>query len=271
MIVNIPSQYYQQYSTDMSLEVPAEGITGWKTADLDVDLDHTALAVMHAWDLGTYDEHPGLWRSAEYYHRAVAICRDILAPLLAAVRKTPMTVCHIVGGNDYWSDTPGYQAAVALAGDEPPRPEPVPVSDTTQALHAFRGEHTFVGPENRADFSAALKDMTFPADVRPVGDEPVAATAHQLGAVCRARGIDHIIYTGFAINWCLLMSPGGMVDMQRRGVMCSTIRQATTAVENAATARTETAKAVALWRVGQHFGFVYDLDDFLAALHRGKA
>jgi len=62
------------------------------------------------------------------------------------------------------------------------------------------------------------------------------------------------------------MSPGGMVVMRRYGVMCSTIGEAVTAVENAETARGELEKKQALWRVALEFGFVFGLEDFLAAL-----
>ena len=44
------------------------------------------------------------------------------------------------------------------------------------------------------------------------------------------------------------------------------IRQATTAVENKASAAGEWCKELALWRVALAFGFVYDVDDFIAAL-----
>ncbi len=56
--------------------------------------------------------------------------------------------------------------------------------------------------------------------------------------------------------------------MSRHGIMCSTIREATTAVENRETAREELAKEIALWRVAIAFGYVFNLDDFVAALAR---
>ena len=90
--------------------------------------------------------------------------------------------------------------------------------------------------------------------------------SHQLNAVCREKGIWHLVYIGFAINWCLLASPGGMIDMSRMGYVCSTIRQATTAVENKETCSEEWAKEVALWRVALMFGYVFDVDPFVAAL-----
>ena len=80
--------------------------------------------------------------------------------------------------------------------------------------------------------------------------------------------MSHVIYVGFAINWCLLLSPGGMAEMHRHGVMCSAIRQAVTAVENKETARAELCKEIGLWRVSTAFGFVFDVDDFLGALRK---
>ncbi len=48
--------------------------------------------------------------------------------------------------------------------------------------------------------------------------------------------------------------------------MCSALRQAVTAVENKETVRGELCKHIALWRVALAFGFVFDVDDFVAAL-----
>ena len=136
-----------------------------------------------------------------------------------------------------------------------------------EALREFRSDNVFVGPRNREDVRCGFEAMRdFPPQVRPVGDELIAATSHHLFSVCRTLEITHLVYTGFAINWCLLLSPGGMADLSRHGVMCSAIRQAVTAVENKETAREERCKEIALWRVALAFGFVYDLEDFTSAL-----
>ena len=62
------------------------------------------------------------------------------------------------------------------------------------------------------------------------------------------------------------MAPGGMLDMSRRGLMCSVFRQAVTAVENKESARSELHKEEALWRVALAFGFVFDVGDFIQDL-----
>ena len=135
-----------------------------------------------------------------------------------------------------------------------------------ERLEKFRNENVFVGAANRPDVDAGWKFLDFAPEARPVGAEPIAEDGHQLAALCRAHGINHLVYIGFAINWCLLMSPGGMVDLSRYGVMCSTIREAVTAVENRETARNEREKQQALWRVAINSGFVFGQDDFIRAM-----
>jgi len=264
--MRINANYYQQFDADFSLEVPAEGYGGWQRAEIEIAPEHTAFVVMHAWDCGTREEFPGWFRAVEYIPRADEICRTVFPPLLAAIRQSPARLFHVVGGGECYKPFPGFQQTVALAG-APPEPLPQVESDPVmEALHRFRREHVFVGAHNEEDVRRGFARLDFPAEARPLPDEPIAENDHQLFALCRAHGINHLVYLGFAINWCLLMSPGGMLDMSRRGVMCSAIRQAVTAVENKESARLEMCKDLALWRVALAFGFVFDTADVLAAL-----
>jgi len=137
---------------------------------------------------------------------------------------------------------------------------------TRRQLDAIRQEYAGVGPNNKKDIDAVFKQIDFAPEARPLDSEYITENSEQLFMLCKKLGINHLIYTGFAINWCLLLSPGGMADMTKYGMLCSTIRQATTAVENKQTARNEQNKEEALWRIGLAFGFVFDLDDFLTSL-----
>jgi nicotinamidase-related amidase len=263
--VRLPTHYYQQFDADYARDVPGEGYGGWKTAEIELSLEHTALVVMHAWDTGTPEEYPGWWRAVEYCPRARKILREVFPPLLAAVRASPLPVFHVVGGRDYYSHLPGYQRAARLAG---PATAAVPVAPDPvyRQLAKFRAEHVHCGERNRPDVEAGMAKLDFAPPARPVGDEGIAENGAQLAALCRERGVNHIVYIGFAINWCLLMSPGGMVDMRRHGLICSAIRDAVTAVENRETAREEREKQQGLWRFSLESGFVFDAQDFMAAL-----
>jgi nicotinamidase-related amidase len=263
--MRVSALLYGQHDADLTKAVPAEGFAGWFRREVDLAPDHTALVVMHAWDAQKPGAFPGWDRCVEYRPRARRILADVFPRLLAAVRASPLPVFHVVGGRDYYRNLPGYRRAESLAGESPPVP-PVEADPAYERLQAIRRDFVHPGVANAADVDAGFAQLDFAPEARPVGDEGIAENASQLAALCRAHGINHLIYTGFALNWCLLMSPGGMADMARHGCLCSTLPEAVTAVENAETARTEHEKAQALWRVAVAFGFVFPLDDFLAAL-----
>ncbi|QDV39103.1 hypothetical protein ElP_70670 (plasmid) [Tautonia plasticadhaerens] len=269
--VCLPAHYYQQFDADPGLGVPAEGYGGWKREPIDLAWDRTALVVMHAWDCGTRDQYPGWYWAVEYIPRAEAICRTVFPRLLGAVRREGFRLFHVVGGGDYYRSLPGYRRAVELAGPSPAPPEQIVADETLRRLREFRSGSVYVGPHNEEDVRRGFAALDFAPQARPRGDEGVAEDGHQLFALCKHHGINHLIYAGFAINWCLLMSPGGMLDMSRRGLICSAIRQAVTAVENKETARGELCKEIGLWRVALAFGFVFDLDDFVSAISGEQA
>ena len=269
-MIRLKTDYYQQFDADHTRDVPAEAYGGWKTGEVEIDPRHTALIVMHAWDCGTPEEYPGWFRSCACISRTYDVCRAVFPRLLPAVRRSELTLFHVVAGSTYCKDHPGYQHALALSQPPPPplaRAEPDPVYER---LQRFRSEHVFVGKHNQDDASRGWAKVKFAKEAEPQGHEGIAENAHQLYALCREAGINHLIYTGFNIDWCLLMSEGGMVDMSRRGFICSTIRQAVTAVENKESARRELSKENSLWRVSVGFGFVFDLEDFIASIAAPK-
>lgn len=270
--LKLKTWYYQQFDADLKLDVPAEGYGGWKQADLTFDRDRTALVVMHAWDCGTPERFPGWYRCVEYIPRAQKIAAGVFPPLLSAVRESGFRLYHVVGGGDVYKSMPGHQRAVKLAGPPPETPWMKKENDAYhKQVSEFRAANVFVGRHNEADVNAGFKDLGFMKEAVPQGDEGIAEDEHQLYALCAADQINHLIYVGFAINWCLLKSPGGMVYMNRRGMMCSTIRQATTAVENKESARTEANKEEALWRTALNFGFVFDDHEFIRAVRSSAA
>ena len=264
--VKVSANYYEQFDADYDLDFPAEGMGGWQKQEIPLALERTALVVMHAWDIGDSDTYPGWFRACEEAPRTYEVCRVIFPRLLATVRASELKVFHVVAGGDYFKAYPGYKRAVDLAGPEAeplPRAEPDPV---LSELQQFRSDNVWVGAHNREDVRRGSPLRTFAKEAVPVEEEGVAENGHQLFALCRDAGVNHLIYAGFDLNLCLTSSPGGMHDMQKYGVMCSTIREATVACENKETARTELCKDIGLWYVALMFGFVFDLDDLLMAI-----
>ncbi len=272
-MLTLPAHYYRQHDADLGADVPGRGYAGWTTRTLDVPLERTALVSMHAWNPGLVDEIPpgpgspydGWFRMVEYLPRAMRISRDVFPPLLEAARHAGLSVIHVASSESYTASNNEYQRIKAMAGPEPESARGAAEDPLKKQWQTDRGSQ-MTGAHNQPDIAAGFKHIGFAPQAIPDAGEPVVINTHQLNAVCRERDIWHLIYIGFAINWCLLASPGGMIDMGRLGYVCSTIRQATTAVENGESCTEERAKEIALWRVSLMFGYVFDVDPVIDAL-----
>jgi len=266
-VLTVPARLYQSFDADIAADVPAESIGGWKTADVELPLADTAIVSMHAWDVGTAEETPARHRICEYHARTQHILDNVYPPLLGAARNAGMTVLHVVAGEDYYSHLPGYQKALALAPEEQLYSGEAPHSDNTVALRAMNNRLGHIGAHNQRELATYNRPLNFAPQAMPVGDEGIAANSNQLSALCKEAGVNHLLYIGFALNWCLLTSPAGMNEMHRKWYLCSTISDATTALENRDSAREEKHKEYGLWRVASGFGFVFDAQSLIAQLN----
>ncbi len=267
-IITLPTGYYQQHDADFSLEFPAEAYGGWKKEELPLSIEHTAVVVMHSWDCGTREEFPGWHRVVDYIPRSYEIAEKIIPPILDAARRAGMKIIHVVSSESYGAQYPGYAPVRDLCKDDKhASSRSIERDEASEKLWQFHSDVVFPGKENQADIQRGHAAMDIYPTTKPLGDEPVAKDSFQLSAWCEKEGINHLIYTGFAINMCLMTSPGGMVDLSRYGILCSAIYDAVTAVENKETIRTQTAKQIALWKVALLYGYVYGAEEFKKALN----
>lgn len=265
----IPTWYYQQFDADYSLEFPAEGYGGWKKQALPINTEKTAIVIMHAWDCGIYEQYPGWHRAVEYIPRAKKIAEEVFSTLLPKARNNDMNIFHLTNGAKYGHKFPGYKIAQEIchkhsADVQYPKLSPPKIDETSNLLEIFKKENSFVGLHNEKDIELGKSTTGFPIEATPIDNELVVENSEQLHAICLEKNINHLIYIGFAINWCLQHAAGNMNDMHFRGFLCSAIREAVTAVENKKSARTEANKEHGLWVTAVQNGFVYDLNDFLS-------
>ncbi len=278
-LLRLKGSYYRHYPVDFSQgPLGALGMKGWgETVDVETPVGETALVSMHAENIGLIPEIPyadrgplaGYMRWLEYEGRKVDIARTVYPRILAAARGAGLAIVHVAMG-DYGKKYPGYARAMKIAGPEPKMVSPrapgagkVRPPDDRKGKLIF-GEHY----DDNRDEEHFGRYFDFAEPAKPAGDEFVVETSHQLSSVLNALGAWNLIYVGFAINWCLWFSGGGMVDMSRLGYRCSCIREGVTAVENRESVRGEQHKEEAMWRTSLMFGYVFGADDVISACSR---
>lgn len=260
MTKQINAWLYQQFDADLTLPYPGEGYAGWVKKEIPIATEHTAIVVMHAWDVGTPEQVPAQYRVCEYVPRSTEIIKNRFPAFLEKVRSSGIQLIHVGSQTESSLESlPGYIRTKEKWGVDP---QPLPRVDSDpvwQQLQAIRVDEGLYGKHNTEGVSASREYRDFA--IMPKDNEDVVATTHQLFQLCKEKGINHLIYTGFCINACLTMSPCGMYDMSRRGIICSAIRELTTAVENKESARTEAHKEYGLWAFSLWGGFVFDQAD----------
>jgi nicotinamidase-related amidase len=95
--------------------------------------------------------------------------------------------------------------------------------------------------------------------------EFVVGTGDQLQELAKEQGIMHLIYAGFATNWCLLNRDYGMRAMGQRGYNLILLRDATAGVEFPDTVDEHFATEIAIREVEQQLGFTAANGDYFAA------
>ena len=270
--VAVPWHFYRHYPADFSAwSRAARGFHGWTSEVRDLDLDRTALLLMHLPDQGlTPDtqwgpdaQRPDLLGTIEWIPRTIDLCLNRLPRLVKAARSADMQVVHIYGRIQDESE-PCTARSLSEAGDPPP-PDPERLNPDSNVgdlhrLDVFGPQEP--RPDGSPDHVPGLPDVLRPAD-----DDLVVDQAWQLHRLMNGRGITHLIYTGWALNWCLWFSSCGMCDMQRKGYLCSAVQGGCVAIENRESADTESNLEYAYWKTTTMFGYTFDLHELTRALH----
>ena len=266
MPINVPAYYYAQHGADYTKEFPAQGFEGWTKTHVPLNLAKTAVVVMHVWKLPDAEQCPGLYSHLEYARRADAIVAERYPAFLAAVRKSGLRVIHVGAGFEpQLREFPSYHA---VRKKYPPvSPERLTVSEEQKALMDKHWKSSCSADMHQYnDIERSFSGRGF--SVTPLEHEEVVTHSNQLFALCKEHGIEHLIYAGFAVNACLIMSQCGLIDMVRHGLMCSVVGDLTTAVENKKSIQAQSNREYGLWLFAVQSGYVFLSDDLKRNLQR---
>ncbi len=212
-ILRLPARYYRALPTDQP---------GYEPVTFDLSLEKTAFVGMHCWNIGCPDG-PAInndycvgmgWpqAAAESYRIMV----EVIRPAMDAARSVGLQVCHV---ETDWMDSQYPSIQSRRNRDSTWKPHP-----THQGM--LDRAH---GPDYLA--RSPLAQMKRAEVVSPQGDEPLFFYTDTFDAYLKERGIDTLIYTGFATDMCILGAEGGGRPMLARGYRCILMRDGTVGVE----------------------------------------
>tara|TARA_Y100000588_G_scaffold383228_1_gene472146 strand:+ start:2648 stop:3448 length:801 start_codon:yes stop_codon:yes gene_type:complete len=217
---------------------------------MSLPIDKTALVLVDLWN----DHFIESW-----IERASQVLRDHVLPAIAAARRAGIPVIH------------GPCPEVAVQYEQLAHHEPSPPRDEPDwPPGAFRNRegdyHVYRGPRQQYPGIRDIAEERKMSDLVEVHEnDTVIATGQQLHDHLKSTGILHLLYVGFATNWCIINRDYGVKDMRGRGYNVVLLRDATTGVEFPDTLDNLFATEIAIREVEQKYGFSVSNDDFFAA------
>lgn len=250
-VLDLPSRYYRVY-TDPDLPC-VESNFGFVERRLPLPVAQTALVLVDIWSTHYIDT----WLA-----RAQDVTREKVVPLLEAARQMGMTVIH------------GPSPFIAKRYKEEPKAPSAPPTGPDWPPRAFRGiyrsgEYAAFGRDQEPRLPGVYKRYETELDIspltKPIDGEPVIFTGDEMHALLAERRILHLIYAGFAANWCLIGRDYGMVAMNQRGYNLILIRDATTGIEFHDTVATLTATEMTVREIETKQAWSATTDAFVTA------
>ncbi len=228
-----------------------------RQVEMQLPVEQTALVLVDLWNTHFIET---------WLERAVRVTKEAVVPAIEAARAAGLTIVQ--------APSPEVAAKFEqLQRHEPPAPVAEP--DWPPApFRAREGEYAaFKGPRNQppgiaTHWEAHRDKLDMSPEIEVREEDFVIATGEQLHDLARQRGIVHLIYAGFATNWCILNRDYGMRAISRRGYNMILLRDATIGVEYPDTVDACFATEMAIREVETQIGFTASNEDFFAACRR---
>jgi len=237
---------------------------GLEEETVKLDPRKTALVGMHCWNIGCPD---GPAVDDDYYvgmglrettEEAGRIMRERMLPAMEAARAAGVLVAHVENdsiGNKHRDlmEIPPTVSHTKTEGETPPPAAPGYRQKICDRAH---------GPAY--DTRSPYASMDRASLLMPRKGEPFAIDSLQLHRMLSPRGIENLVYTGFATDMCVLRSPGGVIEMScwfsyRVFIM----REATIGVEYRDWFDARTSTNYGIRGVESHYGHSISWDEWM--------
>ncbi|MBT6145857.1 MAG: cysteine hydrolase family protein, partial [Gemmatimonadetes bacterium] len=228
---------------------------------LPLSTEQTALVLVDVWATHYIDS---------WLQRAAEITRQKIVPLIEALRAAGVTIIH--APSPFVVERHHPDCMPAPRSQSPDAPDADSSTDwPPAAFHGLYrgGEHAVFGrdPEPRLDAALARyeTELRISPLAQPEAGDVVIATGEQLHEELRSRQILHLLYAGFATNWCVIGRDYGMIAMHGRGYNNILVRDATTGVEFHDSVQNLTATKMSIREIETKYGWSATSEDLIQA------
>ncbi len=256
--LNLPVRYFQDSTpTDVPCR-ETEFIR--REFEMPLPLAETALVLVDLWNVHFIES---------WIERAKQVTVECVVPVIDAARRVGMTIVH--------APSPSVAAQYPqLKRHNPPQSSP-PSTWPPSEFRSRSGDYNiFRGPRSQPPgigihWNKLASQLSMSPAIEVQEDDYVIATGQQLHELLEERRILHLIYAGFATNWCVLGRDYGIRSMSRCGYNIILLRDATTGVEFPDTYENLFTTEIAIREVEQQYGFSASNNDFLTVMDGHKS
>lgn len=228
---------------------------GYVYESLKLDPRKTALIGMHCWNIGCEDGppiDPRFWVGMGFrvaHVEAARIMRERIRPAMDWARRAGITVYHVE------SETIRENRQRSREPAENPQGSGEPSGWRQRIAWRSHGkDYATKSPLSRMDRARI---------VAPLPGERLVYRTDALHDALKERGVENLIYCGFATDMCVLRSPGGIEEMAALNYHLFLIRDATLGVECPDTFKERLATRWAIRFFETHYGDTITTDDFV--------
>ena len=200
--------------------------------------------------------------------RAKRITINNIIPVIDKARAVGLTIVHAPSPEV----AKKYRMSTQYASDEELFPSPKVYDWPPENFVKREGQYKiFAGPRNQPPgVGEKWRELKLPPlDLSPAiklhPNDYMISTGNQLQRLLKHKHILHLIYAGFATNWCILNRDYGMRAMSSRGYNTILLRDSTTGVEWPDTIDNLLATELAVREVEVQIGFSASNRDFFKA------
>lgn len=255
--ISLPTRYYRSIPIDNA---------GYETEVVELEPERTALVAMHCWNIGCADG-PEIDSNycvgmgfPEAFKEADRIMREQIRPAIDAARRSGILVCHVE------NDTIAARHPEAQNHAAPP-PRPSTHSKGREPVVAgWRAKMAARAHGEKYAEQSPLARMDRAEVVKPLPDEPYVYQTEQFDTILRGRGIQNLLYTGFATDMCILYAAAGVQAMAGYGYRLYLMRDGTYGVEYPDTFEERLATRWGIRIFEFKFGNSFMFEDFVSAL-----